>query len=60
MTIGTLRLDPGLPDAVPNVACFTIDIRDTDIEILKKLECQLLRLGSELEYLTKSVTELGN
>ncbi|MEN7550741.1 Zn-dependent hydrolase [Rapidithrix thailandica] len=47
-TIGKVELFPGSPNTIPEKAIFSIDVRDTDVEVLKELQLAIRKALSAI------------
>lgn len=62
-TVGQIRFTPNLVNVIPNKAVFTLDIRNTNAEILEDVFQQILafaKQASEAEQVELSIRDLAN
>ena len=50
MTVGIFEVQPGLANVVPGMTYFSLDFRDTNIEILKEIESNLTKRAKNIAY----------
>lgn len=50
MTVGIFEVQPGLANVVPGMTHFSLDFRDTNIEILKEIESNLAKRAKNIVY----------
>ena len=50
MTVGIFEVQPGLANIVPGMTYFSLDFRDTNIEILKEIESNLTKRAKNIAY----------